>query len=365
MSALRTFGWSLGITAVALAAALLVWGPGGLASVAVLGVLEVSLSFDNAVINATVLRRMSTFWQRMFLTVGILIAVFGMRLFLPLLVVSAATRLSPGSVLDMAVSDPGAYAEHLDHAHPAIAAFGGMFLLMIALDFLLAERDVHWLAPVERTLARAGRLDRLAVLIALGVLLTAAVTLAGTARTTVLVAGLLGLLTYLAVGALSQYFEQHDGERGDSDSGPAATVGRAAFFLFLYLEMLDASFSFDGVVGAFAISQNIFQIALGLGIGAMFIRSLTVHLVRKGTLDDYVYLEHGAHYAIGALALILFLTIRYDVPQTVTSGIGVALILASFLSSLVRNRREQRADRAVSTPESGKRRIPSKEPMAR
>ncbi|WP_241756753.1 DUF475 domain-containing protein [Streptomyces sp. WAC00263] len=349
MSVLRTFGWPFGVTLLGLGAALLAWGPGGLAAVAVLGVLEVSLSFDNAVVNATVLRRMDAFWQRMFLTVGILIAVFGMRLVFPVLVVSATTRLSPGAVLGMAISDPDSYAAHLEHAHPAIAAFGGMFLLMIALDFLLAERDIHWLPPLERALARAGGLDRLSVLVALAALATAAVTLAGPSSSTVLLAGTLGLIAYLTVGGLSQYF-QAPAEEAQADPAPALTrqrpraiaVGKAAFFLFLYLEVLDASFSFDGVVGAFAISQNIFQIALGLGIGAMYIRSLTVHLVRRGTLDDYVYLEHGAHYAIGALAVILLVTIKYDVPQVVTGGIGVALIGASFLSSLARNRRRQR-----------------------
>ena len=84
-----------------------------------------------------------------------------------------------------------------------------------------------------------------------------------------------------------------------------ALAGKAAFFMFLYLEVLDASFSFDGVIGAFAITNDIVLMALGLGIGAMYVRSLTVYLVRQGTLDDYVYLEHGAHYAIGALAVIL------------------------------------------------------------
>ncbi|MDH6522302.1 DUF475 domain-containing protein [Streptomyces sp. SAI-090] len=356
MAVLRTFGWSVTVTVLALAAALLAWGPTGLVAVAVLGVLEVSLSFDNAVVNATVLRRMDAFWQRLFLTVGILIAVFGMRLVFPLLVVSATTRLSPAAVLDLAINNPGSYAEHLDHAHPAIAAFGGMFLLMIALDFLLAEREIHWLPPLERALARAGRLDRLPVLLALGALVTAAVTLAGTDLSTVLVSGTLGLIAYLAVGGLSQYFQAPAEEDEPGRTGPSrrpVAVGKAAFFLFLYLEVLDASFSFDGVVGAFAISQNIFQIALGLGIGAMFIRSLTVHLVRRGTLDDYVYLEHGAHYAIGALAVILLVTIRYDVPQTVTASIGVAFIGTSFLSSLARNRRRATPEAAVAHGEEG------------
>ena len=99
--------------------------------------------------------------------------------------------------------------------------------------------------------------------------------------------------------------------------------------MFLYLEVLDASFSFDGVIGAFAITNDIFMMALGLGIGAMYIRSLTVYLVRKGTLDDYVYLEHGAHYAIGALAVILLVTIKYEINEVITGLVGVVLIAAS------------------------------------
>ena len=106
--------------------------------------------------------------------------------------------------------------------------------------------------------------------------------------------------------------EDDDGEVSEEThdaSGKRLAVGRAAFFLFLYLELIDASFSFDGVVGAFAISQQIFVIAAGLGIGACYIRSLTVFLVRKGTLQEYIYLEHGAHWAIGALAVLLADTI--------------------------------------------------------
>jgi hypothetical protein len=116
-------------------------------------------------------------------------------------------------------------------------------------------------------------------------------------------------------------------------------TGKAAFFLFLYLEVLDASFSFDGVIGAFAISQDIFVIATGLGVGALYIRSLTVYLVRQGTLNDYVYLEHGAHWAIGALAVLLLVTIKYEIPEVVTGLIGVGFIIAAFISSVLRNRR--------------------------
>ncbi len=128
-------------------------------------------------------------------------------------------------------------------------------------------------------------------------------------------------------------------------------LARLGLFTFLYLEVLDASFSFDGVVGAFAITDKIFVIALGLGIGACYIRALTVYLVRKGTLAEYVYLEHGAHWAIGSLAVLLFITIRVKVPDLVTGLIGVGFIGAALVSSIMRNRRADRTPQATAVVE--------------
>ena len=388
---LRTFGWSLGITVAGLALAFSVWGVKGLAIVAILSVLEISLSFDNAVINAGILRKMNAFWQKMFLTVGVLIAVFGMRLIFPVIIVAITAKLSPWEAVRVAIDDHDRYETLVTNAHPAIAAFGGMFLLMIFLDFIFEEREITWLSWLEKPLAKLGKLDMLSVVIAMVALVIFATTVAtgvplhgghGTVDKgeTVLLAGVGGLITYLVVGGISGYFEERleededEGAEDAEDGGPgedvkaetaprgsgasvarvAGLAGKAAFFMFLYLEVIDASFSFDGVVGAFAISNDIFQIALGLGIGAMYIRSLTVFLVRKGTLDDYVYLEHGAHYAIGALAFILLFTIKYDVSELVTGLVGVVLIAASYWSSVVRNRRlgeesEQSDDKAEVT----------------
>ncbi len=342
---LRTFSVSLAVTAVVLALSGLIGGGKTLALVAILAVLEVSLSFDNAVVNATVLRRMSPWWQRIFLTVGVLVAVFGMRLVFPLLVVGITARLNPARVLQLALNHPADYAHRLTDAHPAIAGFGGMFLLMIFLDFVLEEREITWLGPVERMLGRLGRVPALSATVALVALFVGTQSLASTHSATVLGAGILGMATYLAVHAISAVFES----AGDDDDGEVArgggaalATGKAAFALFLYLEVLDASFSFDGVIGSFAITSQIFVIAAGLGIGAMFIRSLTVYLVRMGTLDEYVYLEHGAHYAIGALAVLLFVTIDHDVPEIVTGLVGLAFITASWISSLLRNLRLRR-----------------------
>ena len=371
---LRTFGWSFGITAAGLALAGILWGGKGLAIVAILSILEISLSFDNAVINAGILRKLNAFWQKIFLTIGVLIAVFGMRLVFPIIIVAVTAKLSPWEAVRIAINDHDRYENLVTNAHPAIAAFGGMFLLMIFLDFIFDERDITWLSWLEKPLAKLGKLDMLSVAVAMVALVIAGTTVAtavplhgghGTIdkAETVLLSGVAGLITYLVVGGISGFFEERlEEEEDEDDEGtveepaagariPAAKnggatvaqvaglAGKAAFFMFLYLEVIDASFSFDGVIGAFAISNDIFEIALGLGIGAMYIRSLTVYLVRKGTLDDYVYLEHGAHYAIGALAVILLVTIKYNVSEVVTGLVGVVLIAASYWSSVVRNRR--------------------------
>ncbi|MFK8846468.1 DUF475 domain-containing protein [Streptomyces sp. Ac-502] len=384
---LRTFGWSFAVTAAGLALAGVLWGWQGLAIVGILSILEISVSFDNAVINAGILRKMNAFWQKIFLTVGILIAVFGMRLVFPVVIVAVTAKIGPIEAVNLAINDKAQYEHLVTAAHPAIAAFGGMFLLMIFLDFIFEEREHKWLGWLERPLAKMGKLDMLSVIVALVVLLVGAMTVAtdvahggGDKSATVLLSGVAGLLTYLVVGGVSGYFEDkleeaeeaQEAENEDAGNGSAAKpavaaqeagagagangetskrgsvsgvglAGKAAFFLFLYLEVIDASFSFDGVIGAFAITNDIFEMALGLGIGAMYIRSLTVFLVRKGTLDDYVYLEHGAHYAIGALAVILLATIKYEINEVITGLVGIVLIAASFWSSMRKNRKEGKA----------------------
>jgi hypothetical protein len=360
---LKTFGWSFAVTILGLIAALWFWGWEGFAVVAILSVLEISLSFDNAVVNAGVLKRMNAFWQKIFLTVGILIAVFGMRLVFPVVIVAVTAGVGPIEAVELALDDPDRYSEMVTDAHPSIAAFGGMFLLMIFLDFVFEERETMWLRWLEKPLAKLGRIDAFSVGVALAALLLTATTVAHRAyqhgghhadkTETVLLAGIAGLLTYLIVGGLSGYFEnrlEEDEERLAEAEEAAAragrqptavgVAGRAAFFLFLYLEVLDASFSFDGVIGAFAITNHIFWMALGLGIGAMYVRSLTIYLVRQGTLDDYRYLEHGAHYAIGALAVMLLISIRWHLPEVVTGLVGVGLIAAAFWSSVLANRHD-------------------------
>lgn len=355
MAAARIFGISLIVTVAALVLGFLHGGLDALYLLVALGVLEVSLSFDNAVINAAVLKRMSPFWRQMFLTIGILIAVFGMRLLFPLLIVWATAGVDPVRALELAAAPPphGAlefpdgspsYEKLVTSAHPQIAAFGGLFLLMLFLDFLFNDRDIKWLKWIEVPFARVGRLAEVSVVVA-GVTLVVVgtqLTHSSGERATVLTAGLLGLVSYLVVNSLSQAFRPAGIDNEDPSEAGLLATGRAGLTLFVYLEVLDASFSFDGVTGAFAITSDPIVIALGLGlIGSMFVRSITIYLVQQQTLDRFVYLEHGAHWAIGALSVIMLLSIdeRYRIHQVVTASVGVVVIGAALGWSVLRNRR--------------------------
>ncbi len=351
MKTLKAFRGSIAVTIIVLALVGILSGSIALvATAAVLAVLEVTLSFDNAVVNAKYLKKMSPLWQKLFLTVGILIAVFGMRLVFPIVIVAVTADLGMREVIDLALNDSKTYAEELEAAKASIYSFGGIFLLMIFLDWVFEEKEIKWLRPLEAALERLGRLSQLSVLIAGLLVLFASRVVAEEEARTVLFSGLIGLVTYLTVAGLDGLFDQEDDEEDDEvevaagTAGPGtavATVGKAGFATFLYLEVLDASFSFDGVIGAFAISSNVLVIAAGLGIGAVFVRSMTVYLVRQGTLAEYRYLEHGAHWAIGALAFILLYELKYSISTFITGLLGLAFIAAAYTSSILANRKDR------------------------
>lgn len=294
----------------------------------VLSVLEVSLSFDNAVVNATVLRNMTPVWQHRFITWGILIAVFGMRIVFPLLIVSILGQLAPWDAIVLAATEPDRYAEIMLSSHLALAGFGGAFLAMVALKYFFdKDKDIHWISFVETPLVKLGKVETAEI----GVCLLAFYALSqflpdSTKQVTILVSGIFGIVTFVMVDGVSQFLQLPENVQRD--------VSKASAAMFVYLEILDASFSFDGVIGAFALTNNLFIIAAGLGIGAMFVRSMTIMLVEKKTLEQFRYLEHGAFYAIGALATMMLLNIFVHVPEMVTGLIGAVFIGMSLISSI-------------------------------
>jgi hypothetical protein len=305
---------------------------------AVLGVLEVSLSFDNAIVNATVLKDMDEVWRRRFLTWGILIAVFGMRLVFPLIIVAVAAGIGPLSALSMALFSPDEYAAILGAktVHAGIMGFGGAFLLMVGLKYFFdADKEIHWIHAVESKLQRFSAIESAEiaiVLLAIGGVGVALLERSVAEAAAFAVSGAFGLATYVIVEGFGNYMEAKNAASG---------VAKAGLGAFLYLEVLDASFSFDGVIGAFALTTNLIVIALGLGIGAIFVRSMTVMLVDSGHMSEYRYLEHGAFWAILALGGTMFAQTLAHVPEVVTGLTGAILIGLALRSSVKANRLER------------------------
>ena len=328
-SPVRIFSFSFIATLAILAGVLFGIGPGALVVTAILAAVELTFSFDNAIINAKVLQKVSKGWQVVFLSAGIIVAIFGMRVLFPIVIVSLTAHLSWSQVLNLALHHPNEYAHHLELAHPTISAFGGAFLLMLALHFFFDdERKVHWIGSVEKRLQKLSHWSG-APLVSAGVVAIVALLPANDHVHKTLVAGALGILTYAAVQLLV-----HTLERGQEKRGIVGKqVGWAAFTTLIYLEILDASFSFDGVIGAFAITSDVVLIAAGLGIGALWVRSLTVYMVRRRTLGQFIYLEHGAHYTVLALALVLLVSIVVNISDFVPGIMGVVIIGASVISS--------------------------------
>ncbi|MBE7702481.1 MAG: DUF475 domain-containing protein [Cyanobacteria bacterium SIG28] len=302
----------------------------------VLAVLEISLSFDNAVVNAMKLEQMSEKWRHRFITWGILIAVFGMRFVFPLAVVAIFAKLDILTVLNMALNDVNQYAHYLELTHAPIVAFGGAFLLMLFLDYFTeGEKDLHWIHWLEVRLQKLNKIKGVCTLITLLVLGLLMQKIEPSMQMNVLKSGVAGILTYLAIDGLAEWLEKKQEERAKLC---AETVKCSGLVGFLYLELIDASFSLDGVLGAFALSKDILIITIGLFIGAMFVRSLTIMLVEKKTLKQFCYLEHGAHWAIGTLAALMFVSTFAHVPEVVTGLLGLAFILSAFVCSLIKNK---------------------------
>lgn len=338
-SSFRIFFISAFITIASLVLVYTYMGPAAAFVALMLMIIEVTFSFDNAIINARVLATMSPFWQKMFITVGMLIAVFGMRVIFPIVIVMFTAGLSWNEVISLALHDSDKYAEVLHKAHPSIASFGGMFLLMLTLHFFFDNsRTIHWLGKIERPMQVIGR-KWLHGVVCTFVLIILTFVLPNAHPGETLIAGLAGIVTYAIIHGASEVFTKHR-ELTAKKKGTKMiqAAGMAGFVSFMYLEVLDASFSFDGVIGAFAVTKDVILIAIGLGIGALWVRSLTLYLVHHKVLDMYRYLEHGAHYVIGILAATLLFGLFYEIPEAIAGLIGIVVIGFSIANSITYNK---------------------------
>ncbi len=325
---IHSFGISVTLTLLGLGYVLIAKGVDAGFVALILAAIELAFSFDNAILNAQILTRLSPLWRRLFLSVGIVIAIFGVRTLLPLGIVSLTARLPFGQVADLAFNHPLQYAAELTKAHTAVTAFGGAFLLMLSLHFFQADHEVHWWRRVEIPLSHF-EYWWLPLGITTAAVGLVAVLPANQDHRASFIAGIGGILLYSAInGGIALINKQF------VNTKPVVhQIGWVAFASFVYLEVLDASLSFDGVIGAFAITNSVILIAVGLGIGAIWVRSLTVFMVRHRTLEAYKYLEHGAHYAILVLAVAMLLAAIVEVPDYITGVLCLGLIAAAVVTS--------------------------------
>lgn len=299
-------------------------------TVIMLSLLELVFSIDNSVVNATILKHWNARWRMLFLTVGIIIAVFGMRLLFPLMIVGVVASMGPMAVLNLALTDPVQYGTILTSAHHQIAGFGGAFLMLVFLKFFIDnEKDSHWIPALEPWLAKLGKSGSLMKNcgITVGAILLSSLMFDSVRQIEFIVAAAVGIATYVFTKMGSLF--------GDSSN----TIVKQGIGGFLYLEALDSSFSLDSVIGAFAITNHIVIIMLGLGVGAMFVRSITIQLLEKGTLDTYQYLEHSAFWSIGALAVMMLISPAIHIPEVVAGLIGISIIAVGVITSIIENRR--------------------------
>jgi hypothetical protein len=259
------------------------------------------------------------------------VAVFGMRLLFPLAIVSIAGKIAPWSAVDIALFHPAQYEEILKSVHMEIMAFGAAFLsLVFASHFINDEKEVHWIPMIGPMLSKIGKHSTAKIAIPVMFILFFSHFIHEQAA--FLMAAFAGVATYLAVDGIGDLFDVEEAAEG---------VARAGLGAFIYLEVVDASFSFDGVIAAFAITNNFIIIMLGLGVGAMFVRSLTIMLVEKGALDSLRYLEDGAFWGIGWLVATMFMSIQHiELGEIAVAGGAAAAIAASVFHSILANKRE-------------------------
>ncbi len=314
-------GWALGTTAFFL--------------VIVLSILEITLSADNAVVNSRVLVKMSELWQKLFLTVGIFIAVFLIRFILPIVIVAVAAGMSMSDVTMLAINNPDEYGKKLHQVAPIIDGFGGMFLFMVATFFFVnVARSHFWMEDAERFLSKFAKVPHIKVAVIILLYISIIALLPTDLKIPVGVSMGLAIFIYSFLHTVTVLMEKLQ-NRNEAKK----QVGWVAFGSFLYLEVLDASFSLDGVVGAFALTNNIVIIMIGLGIGALWVRTLTLHMVKHNVLGQYRFLESGAHWAILFLSTIMFLKLFHiELPEVIVGLVGLICIIASIYSSYKKRR---------------------------
>ncbi len=284
-------------------------------------VFEVVNSLDNAIVNASVLKTMSMLWRKRFLVIGIITSVFLVRFILPLLIVWISVPGISGQDLFLAFLGQSEVAKTaIEMQTPIILTFGGVFLLFLYLHWLFLEKKDPLF--IERYLKQKHGVW----FFAFAAIILVIVMYLARASPMMMLAAAIGSATFFIIYGLKQTAEESERNLvvGASEMSDLSK--------FMYLEVLDMTFSFDGVIGAFAFTINLILIFIGIGIGAMVVRELTV----KGidSIAKYKYLKNGAMTSIGFLGLFMMLEgFNVPLPSILPILITFALFGVAFYAS--------------------------------
>ena len=262
-------------------------------TIAGLAVFESITSIDNAIINAEILATMQAKARRWFLTWGILIAVFGIRGLLPWLIVWVmAPGLSPWQALTATFTDDPAAQKAIQDSAPVLLIGGGVFFIFLFCNWLFQEPKKVGLPGVD-FFARQGAWFYAVVSLALMLIVWFALKKEP-------------MLGFGAVVGSTAFFITHGFKRYAETQEERllhAQTSMSDIAKIIYLEVIDSTFSIDGVVGAFAFTLSVPLILLGNGIGAIVVRQLTIYNLDK--IKRYVYLKNGAMYSVLVLGFVM------------------------------------------------------------
>ena len=284
-------------------------------------VFEVVNSVDNAVVNASVLKTMSVLWRKRFLLIGIITSVFLVRFLLPLLIVWISVPTMNLYDIFLAFSGQSHIAANaIELQKPIILMFGGVFLIYLYLHWLFLEKKEPLF--IERFLKQ----NHGVWFFGFAAILLVLIMYLARANPLVMLAAAIGSATFFLLYGLKETAESSERNM------VAGSSGLSDLSKFVYLEVLDTTFSFDGVVGAFAFTINLLLILIGLGIGALVVRELTI----KGidTIGKYKYLKNGALTSIGFLGLFMLVeSFGIELPSYIPTIVTFIVIGVAFFKS--------------------------------
>ena len=292
-------------------------------------VFEVVSSMDNAVVNADVLSTMDKKWRNWFLVWGIIFGVFMVRGLLPWVIVWATNPdLGWWGSLTATFSDNPHVRESMEQSAPILLIGGGIFLIFLFFHWLFLDHK-HFGLPMERFFSHHGAWFFTIV----SILLTVLIWLALKRDPMMAFAASVGSTFFFITHGFKEYAAQAEVRMKDNKN-------LSDFSKLMYLEVLDATFSIDGVIGAFAFTMSVPIIILGNGLGAIVVRDLTIRGVEK--IKEYPLLKNGAMYSIFFLGLIMILeSFHIDVPSYIAPIITFAVIGFFFFLSVQKKRQLQ------------------------